>query len=50
VTDGAYDADNDEPLCFSHHDHLQKLHEKYSSLRAEKGVSEEAFGESYWSD
>jgi site-specific recombinase XerD len=30
--------------------HLQKSHEKYSPLRAEKGVSEEAFGEGYWSD
>lgn len=30
--------------------HLQKSHGKYSPLRAEKGVTEEAFGEGYWND
>ena len=28
--------------------HLQKSHEKYSPMRAEKGSSDEAFGEGYW--
>jgi site-specific recombinase XerD len=30
--------------------HLQKSHERYSPMRAEKGGSEEAFGEGYWTD
>lgn len=30
--------------------HLQKSHKKYSPMRAEKGSSEEAFGEGYWSE
>ena len=29
-------------------EHLQKSHEKYSPMRAEKGGSGEAFGEGYW--
>jgi site-specific recombinase XerD len=28
--------------------HLQKSHEKYSPMRAEKSNSDEAFGEGYW--
>jgi hypothetical protein len=28
--------------------YVQKSHEKYSPLRAEKGGSEEVFGEGYW--
>ncbi len=31
-------------------DHLKKSHEKYSPMRAEKGSSEEAFGEGYWNE
>jgi hypothetical protein len=30
--------------------HLQKSHEKYSPMRAEKVSSEEAFGEGYWNE
>ena len=30
--------------------HLQKSHERYSPMRAEKGSSEEAFGEGYWNE
>jgi site-specific recombinase XerD len=30
--------------------HLQKSHEKYSPMRAEKGNLEEAFSEGYWSE
>jgi integrase/recombinase XerD len=29
---------------------LQKSHEKFSPLRAEKGSSEEVFGEGYWNE
>jgi site-specific recombinase XerD len=29
---------------------LQKSHEKYSPLRAEKGGTEETFGEGYWNE
>lgn len=30
--------------------HLQKSHEKYSPLRAEKSGSDETFDEAYWSE
>ena len=30
--------------------HLQKSHERYSPMKAEKGGSGETFGEGYWSE
>jgi integrase len=30
--------------------HLQKSLEKYSPMRAEKGSSDESFGEGYWNE